>query len=176
MLQRGSQHPSPMGLRQATKGKGGGPRGDSAPAAPRAPQAGGVVPDTYRSMDLQGRWPCVGLPQGTPAKMAVPPPTLTPSSSEGTPSQHSPSWQQRCSALATRHTCSCHLRPAHGTQGPAAVLTGNTPRLVLEKVCQWQRKVSPSLGSSASDHSCHAMEWQCQGLCSCHFSKKLCCK
>ena len=116
--------------------------------------------NTSRSMDLQGPWPCVGLPRGMPAQMAMPPPTLIPSRSEGMLSRYSPSLQQHCSAPATRHVCLCHLRQAHGSQDTGAVLAGNTLCLVLEKISQWQRKVSPSLGSSASDHSCHAVEWQ----------------
>ena len=131
---------------------------------------------TSNSTDLQGRWPPVGLPQGMPPQTAVPPPTFTPSSPEGTPSQDSSSLQQHCRVPVTRHVCSCHLRPASSTQDTAAVLTGNTLRLVLEKICQRRRKVAPSLESSASEHSCHAVEWQRQASCSSCSSTSLCCK
>ncbi|KAM9606095.1 uncharacterized protein ACIBXB_002004 [Morphnus guianensis] len=102
---------------------------------------------------------------------AVPPEGTT--STEGTPSQYSPPLQQHCSAPVTRHVCSCHLRPTRDAQDTAAVRTGNTLRLVLEKICQRRSSTSPSLGSSASEHSCHAAEWQGQASCSSCSSKPL---
>lgn len=75
-----------------------------------SPGWGAWFQGTSRRTDLQGRWTPVGLPQGMPPQAAMPPPTLTPSSPAGTPSQYSPSLQQHCSAPVTRHLC--HLRPA----------------------------------------------------------------
>ncbi|XP_030341259.1 uncharacterized protein LOC115607757 [Strigops habroptila] len=100
---------------------------------------------TSRSTDRQSRWTPDGLSQGSPPEMA---PTSNPCGPEGIPSQHS---------------------PAQDAQDTAAASTGNTLRVVLEKIRQRRRKVSSSPESSPTEYSCHGAERQGQashGSCS----------
>ena len=127
-----------------------------------SPGWGAWSQDTSRSTDIQGTRTPVGLPQATPPQAAPLPPVVTPSSSEGTPRQHSLPRQQHCSIPVTRQVCLCHLHPAQDAQGTAEGLSGNTLRSVLEKILQRRRKLAPSTESSASEHSCHAAAGQGQ--------------